>query len=167
MGVFTTGRGYEVSHVLSDFDWEGLGNSTVVDIGGSRGYVAIALASRFESLNVIVQDFDNVIQNAEKEVPHAVTQRVSFQAHDIFDDQAVVADVYYYRWVFHNWSDKYCIKILRSLIPVLRPGANVVINDICVPEPGSMALWRERELRYVRSSKQLCLTRLINYAQNI
>jgi hypothetical protein len=147
MGVFTTGKGYEVSHVIAGFDWQSLGNSTVVDIGGSRGHIGIALATRFQSLKVIVQDFESVIKGAEKEIPDAVAERVSFMAHDIFSDQKVVADVYYYRWVFHNWSDKYCIKLLRSLVPTLRAGARIIINDVCMPESGTTSLWREKELR--------------------
>jgi len=68
-------------------------------------------------------------------------------AHDFFSEQQIVADVYYYRWIFHNWSDKYCIRILRSLIPVLRPKARILINDMCMPDPDSIASWRNKELR--------------------
>ncbi|KAH6663535.1 S-adenosyl-L-methionine-dependent methyltransferase [Halenospora varia] len=143
MGIFTAGKGYEASHVTGGFDWQSLGNSTVVDIGGFRGHIGIDLATQFQSLKIIVQDFESVIKGAEKEVPDVVAER----AHDIFSDQTVVADVYYYGWVFHNWSNKYCIKILRSLVPALRPSARIIINDVCIPEPGTTVLWREKELR--------------------
>jgi len=53
---------------------------------------------------------------------------------DFFTEQPSVADVYYFRWIFHNWSDKYCIQILRNLIPSLRPGARIVIHERVLPD---------------------------------
>ena len=34
---------------------------------------------------------------------------------------------------FHNWADKYCIKILHNLVPALRPGARVIIHERILP----------------------------------
>lgn len=147
MNVFTSRKGFEPSHVINGFDWQSLGDATVIDVGGSRGHISIALATQFPSLKLIVQDFGSTIEGAKNEVPEKIADRVNFMAHDIFSEQKIVADVYYYRWIFHNWSDKYSIRILRSLIPVLRPGVHIVINDMCMPEPGAMASWREKELR--------------------
>ena len=71
-------------------------------------------------------------------------------SHDFFTIQPVKdADVYLFRWIFHNWSDGYCIKILRNLVPALKNGAMIVINDNVLPEPGTMGLWQEERLRYV------------------
>jgi len=68
--------------------------------------------------------------------------------HDFLTEQPVKnADVYFFRWIFHNWSDKYCIKILRSLIPALKTNARIVINDNVLPEPGVMPNFREERLR--------------------
>ncbi|KAH8588162.1 sterigmatocystin 8-O-methyltransferase [Bisporella sp. PMI_857] len=147
MNIFTKGKGFAVSHVASGFDWQGLGNAIVVDVGGSSGHISIALATQFPSLKFIVQDLGSTIEGARSEIPEAVADRLSFMEHDFFSEQKVVADVYYFRWIFHNWSDKYCIKILRSLVPALRPGVRIIINDVCIPEPGTMALWKEKELR--------------------
>lgn len=55
--------------------------------------------------------------------------------------------VYYFRWIFHNYSTPYAVKILKSLIPALKPGARIVINDYCIREPGSETLWDEKLLR--------------------
>jgi len=157
MSVFTSGKGFEASYVVAGFDWQSLGNGTVVDIGGSRGHIGIALAKHFPSLNVIVQDLEMTVKGAEIEILAELEGRVSFQAHSFFDEQKVVADAYFLRWIFHNWSDKYCIKILHALVPILRPGARIIINEICVPDPGTTALWREKELRYVAENEILKL----------
>ncbi|KAI0897020.1 hypothetical protein F4806DRAFT_495527 [Annulohypoxylon nitens] len=44
-------------------------------------------------------------------------------------------------------SDKYRIKILQALVPGLRKGAKVVVNDICVPEPEQVGMAADRGLR--------------------
>ena len=54
--------------------------------------------------------------------------------HDFFTPQPIAADVYYFRSIFHNWSDKYCVKNLHKLIPALRPGARIVINERMLPD---------------------------------
>jgi trans-aconitate methyltransferase len=149
MAVFASSRGFEVSHILENYNWNAVADGLVVDIGGSRGHVAISLAQRFKSLHVLVQDLEPVIAGASSLVPADLAPRVSFMAHDFFSEQPVEADVYYFRWIFHNWSDKYCIQILRYLIPVLKPGARVLVQDSCIPEPGDMAHWREKQLRHV------------------
>ncbi|KAK3393373.1 S-adenosyl-L-methionine-dependent methyltransferase [Podospora didyma] len=92
-----------------------------LDIGGSRGYIAIALASRFDSLRVTLSG-----------APDRAGRRVLLRS------------------VFHNWSDKYCVKILRAQIPALKKGSRILVQDTCMPEEqGEIPLWREKELRQV------------------
>jgi hypothetical protein len=57
--------------------------------------------------------------------------------------------VYLFRWIMHNHSDKYAAKILTSLIPALKRGSRILINDYCLPEPGKEleSIGEERVLR--------------------
>jgi hypothetical protein len=65
--------------------------------------------------------------------------------HDFFTPQVVKdADVYLYRWIFHNWGDDQSVEILRAAIPALKPGAKVLINDGCLPAPGT-GHWHEEK----------------------
>ena len=152
MKAFTSSVGFEVSHIIDNYSWDSVGKGLVVDIGGGKGHVAIPLAQRYQSLHVIVQDISQVVEGAASDLPAELISRVKFMAHDFFAEQPVVADVYYFRWVFHNWSDKYALQILRCLRPALRHGARVVIQDTCLPEPGTMAQWREKEQRCVHGN---------------
>jgi hypothetical protein len=52
---------------------------------------------------------------------------------DFFTLQAVAADVYYFRSIFHNWADKYCVRILQNLVPALKKGARVIIHERVLP----------------------------------
>lgn len=148
MSLLASNKGMEPQHILDNYKWEEVvGSGLVVDLGGNRGQIAIPLAQRFPVLNVLVQDLDNVVDGAEESVPEEVKGRVKFMAHDFFTEQKVRAEVYYIRWCLHNWSDKYAIKILQCLIPVVKDGVRVVIHDSCIPEPEDMPRWRERRLR--------------------
>jgi O-methyltransferase domain len=117
-----------------------------VDVGGSHGPVSIALAERYPSFQCIVQDLPEVIEKAK--APPGVASRVKFMAHDFFEPQPVCgADIYYFRWILHNWSDKYAVRILRSLVPAMKHGARVIVSEYCVPPRGAVSLYRERNVR--------------------
>ena len=123
----------------------------VVDLGGSQGHVSAFLAEKFPSLQFIVQDLPEVIsdKNPTYQVPESVAHRVKLMAHDFFTEQPVKdVDVFLVRYTFHNWSDAYCVKILKNLIPAMKPGTKVVINDHLMPEPNTLPLLKERYIRY-------------------
>jgi hypothetical protein len=64
-----------------------------------------------------------------------------------FVNAADYVKVYYFRWIMHNYSTPYAIKILKNLIPALKPGARILINDHCLLEPGQENPWDERVMR--------------------
>lgn len=125
-----------------------MGTAKIVDVGGSSGTFGIALAERFPNLNIIVQDRPDVVELASKKLPEKLKHRVSFMAHDFFTEQPIKdADVYFFKWIIHDWSDKYAIQILRSLIPGLKKGAKIILNEYIVPQPGEVSILKEREIR--------------------
>ena len=94
-----------------------------------------------------MQDLPQVVEDGESKLAPELSDRVSFMAHDFNEQPVKNADVYLFRWIFRNWSDKYCVQMLRNLIPALKSGAGVVINDNCLPEPSVLSLWQEERLR--------------------
>ena len=148
MTWFNTGPGLEPTYILNGFAWESLGNGVVVDVGGSHGAVCIAIARRFPSLCCIVQDRPEIVKLGRANLSSDLTNRVSFMEHDFFTEQPVKsADVFYFRWILHDWSDKYAIRILKALIPALKCGARIIINEHILPEPGALPTYQERFLR--------------------
>lgn len=144
MAIYQQGEGYHPKHTVNNFAWDTV--RTVVDIGGSTGPVAFALAEKYPNLEITVQDLPPVVAGAQKQRPDL---NVTFQGHDFFDQQPVRgADVYYFRWILHNWSDKYALRILRALVPALKPGARIVIMDEVMPAPGEVSNRSERMMRY-------------------
>jgi len=101
---------------------------------------------------------------AIKEIPSDIAslgERVRFMPHDFLrEDQPVKgADVYFFRWIFHNWSNKYSIRILRGLIPALKRGTEVVICDNVMPAPGEIRS-RAQEVRL--RSQDMCMAEIQN-----
>ncbi|KAH9997808.1 sterigmatocystin 8-O-methyltransferase [Xylariaceae sp. FL0662B] len=149
MKAFDHFPGYVIRDVPSFYDWASLNNAFIVDVGGSKGHVAIELAKSFGDIKLLVQDMGMVVEGAESGVPDQLKGRVEFMAHELFDPQTVQAGVYFFRAIFHNWSDKYAVRILKAQIPALRPGAKILIQDAIMPDPGHIPLWRERDMRAV------------------
>ena len=90
-------------------------------------------------------------------VPPEFEPKVFLTTHDFFDPQPVSADVYLYRWIFHNWSDAYAIKMLQALVPAMKPGARVLINDGVLPEAGSVSLTENKSIRCALLSAYFCV----------
>lgn len=112
--------------------------------------MSLRLASEFPDLHFVVQDLGRVVASGPSQVPIGLENRVTFMAHDFLTEQPVKnADVFLFRWVLHNWSDTYCIRILRNLIPALKKDAIILVNDNVLPEPGLLGLWQEGIIRYV------------------
>jgi hypothetical protein len=149
MKLFATRAEYDPSFIVDYYDWASLGSAKVIDVGGARGHIAVQLANRFDNLNILVQDMDKVVENAEDDVPENLKDRVTFMAHDLFAPQNVQADIIFFRWIMHNWPDKQCISILRAQIPIFKAGVRIIIQDVCLAEPGTIPLWREKFQRSV------------------
>lgn len=134
-----SGPGREAHHTVDNYAWDAINSRTVIDVGGNDGEIAIALLRRFPSLKCIVQDQAHVVAKYQDKIPPELAGRLSYMEHDFFTPQPVSADIYYFRWILHDWSDKYAIRILRALISALKKGARIVINDHIIPDPGTVS----------------------------
>ncbi|KAK4539181.1 hypothetical protein LTR36_001181 [Oleoguttula mirabilis] len=145
MRSFATGDELSLRHVIDGFPWAKLGETArVVDMGGSTGDTAFALTERFPQLQVIAQDVPDIIAQAEQREGQSVT----FLAHDFLAPQPVEgADVYLFRWILHDWPDKYYLRILRALIPALKSGAKMMVMDAILPPIGTIPNINERGAR--------------------
>lgn len=119
-------------------------------MGGGVGHIVHALLTHNSNASCIVQDLPGIVAQGEKAIPQEVQGRITFQAHDFFKDQPVHgADIYLLRHNLHDWSNKYACKILKALVPALKPGAKVVLNDRVIPGLGEAHYLMEREARSV------------------
>ncbi|KIW08680.1 uncharacterized protein PV09_00631 [Verruconis gallopava] len=159
MVSLTGGEGYEPQYLVDNYDWEGLGEATVVDVGGSFGFICVALAKKYPKLKFVVQDLPKVVANGPEKIPPEFADRIKFEAHDFYTEQTQKgADVFFFRWICHNQSDKYGVKMLKALIPALKPGARIVISDNCLKPVGELDMWDEKITR----SMDLTMLSLLN-----
>ena len=157
---------YGVKYLVDNFDCASIGAGTIVDVGGSHGQVSIEIARRFPDVKCIVQDLPDTIAGLENRVPENLKSSISGMEHDFLTPQTVKdADIYLFRWILHDWSDIFCVKILQNLTPALMKGAKILINDICVPQPGQLGVAADRSLRSVSSTVSSSHSRLRKQAQ--
>ncbi|KAL9596224.1 MAG: hypothetical protein Q9219_005935 [cf. Caloplaca sp. 3 TL-2023] len=111
----------------------------LVDVGGATGDQALEFRRRLPTApgRLIVQDRADVIEPLP-EVPG-----LEKMVHDFFNPQPVHgARAYYFRHVFHNWSDAPSLEILRKTTAAMVPGySKILINEFVVPRrnPNSLA----------------------------
>lgn len=149
--AFASTTGQSISSLVSGYPWSSLPEgSTIVDVGGSKGHASVAIAEAHPSLKLIVQDLPEVINEAKdsQDLPEGTEDHIEFMTYDFLTPQTIKADIYLFRWIFHDWPDAYVIRILQNQVPELKNGAKIVINDQLLPVPGSLPLVTEKKIRY-------------------
>ena len=78
--------------------------TTLVDIGGGIGHVAIAAAQKYPNLKCVVQDIGMVVGEGRDGLPEELEGRVEFQENDFFKGQPIGGPrVYYYlKQILHD-----------------------------------------------------------------
>ncbi|RYC81797.1 hypothetical protein BFJ63_vAg15314 [Fusarium oxysporum f. sp. narcissi] len=117
----------------SAYDWNKLGEATVVDIGGSSGHDSTTIAQAFPNLKFIVQDLPQLQTSFGEQVPAEIKSRVNFEPHDFLQPQNTQGDVYMLKMVLHDWPDKYAANILRHLVPHLESGSRILLVEAVAP----------------------------------
>ncbi|KND86898.1 6-hydroxytryprostatin B O-methyltransferase [Tolypocladium ophioglossoides CBS 100239] len=133
--------------LLDALDWAGAGKATVVDLGGSGGHDDVPLAEHFPDLTIVVQDLPSCQAKFDDGyISDELKKRISFVAHDFFTPQPIQAEIYLFKWVFYDWSPKEITKIIKALIPALKPGARILVLDLIVDISAEAAAVMPRSL---------------------
>ena len=150
MSAINSTPGHDLKYTLQGYNWKSV-KGTIVDIGGSIGQTAVALAKEYPDLpEIIVVDVQRNVEKGEAQLPEDLKSKVYFHAHDFFNphpETIISSKVFVLRRVLHDYSDKYARRIVRQLVPALKNGATLVVIDSIVPEPGSGNVEAERTLR--------------------
>ncbi len=123
--------------VARGYPWKSLGKATMVDCGGSRGHVSVAIARVAPEMQFVVQDLPEVVRQAEARPPVGLEGRLRYEAYDFFTPQPVRdADVYFFRRIFHDWPDRVCLDILGNLVPSMKMGSRVILDETILSSEG-------------------------------
>jgi O-methyltransferase domain len=150
-------------HAVRGFHWGSIGNGTVVDVsgllwlscpsanvtkvGGSSGHVSMAISREYPDLKFIVQDRTSEIASWQKNLPARYHGRITYEYHDFFTSQMAKGDVYFYRYILHNWCDVDVLRILGALTSALKVGTRLLISEYIGPSGGAMGEFEERTYR--------------------
>ncbi|KAJ6622880.1 S-adenosyl-L-methionine-dependent methyltransferase [Mycena sp. CBHHK59/15] len=122
--------------ILQGFDWKNYPEgSLVVDVGGGVGSQCLNLVQHYPELSFVVQDRAPVIKEGIEfwttQLPtHLESGKVRLEAHDFFTPQpARQVSVSLLRMILHDWSDEYCLKILRLLRDAAGESTRLLIVD--------------------------------------
>lgn len=107
--------------------FEGL--HSLVDVGGSTGTVAKAIADAFPNLKCTVLDVPHVVSGLQG------TDKLNYVGGDMFE-AIPSADAVLLKWILHDWSDEECIKILKRCKEAIgsnkEKGGKLIIIDMKV-----------------------------------
>jgi hypothetical protein len=150
MQYFVSNDTWDFRHLFPVFDWTSVDRPGFVgvDIGGGHGHISQFIATRTKHLKFVVQDLAHVAAKGKDILPLEFKNRIEFMAQDFLDPQMLQGvDVFIIRWVLHNWSDKYCIQILRNLIPAMKPGTKVLLYEFVLTREPEKDVTRKAALR--------------------
>jgi len=102
--------------------------TTLVDIGGGIGHIAIAAAQEFPNLKCVVQDIGIVVGEGRDGLPEELKDRVEFQENDFFKGQPIGGPgvYYYFRHILHDHPDPWVSIAFGFLGEGILTGNNVV-----------------------------------------
>ncbi|KAB8235180.1 O-methyltransferase-domain-containing protein [Aspergillus alliaceus] len=140
-----------INELRDNFPWGQL-QGTVVDIGGGSGHVAMILARLFPQLDFVVQDGStHMLAEGQKLLAEEIRERITFRQHNFFEPQPVRgAAAFLLRQCTHNWADADVVTIFKAVVTGLEgsaPETPLLINDVILPESGTISRQKEREMR--------------------
>lgn len=145
--------------LVEAFDWASLRDATVVDVDAQDYSAAIALATRFSLLHVVVQAAPDVLVTSRHSLfncPESVRARISSYSHNVFAPQLIKGDVYLIRRLAHDTPPAEVSAILHNQLAPLKTchRARVMLAVAVLPPSGSEdahdeALLRMRDLTWM------------------
>ncbi|VAH09292.1 unnamed protein product [Triticum turgidum subsp. durum] len=88
--------------------------NSLIDVAGGHGGSARAIAKAFPQMKCTVLDHPHVVEEAP------TSDHVSFISGDMFK-YIPPADALFLKWVFHDWGDEDCVKILKNCKEAIPP----------------------------------------------
>lgn len=122
----------ETEAVLAAFDFSGF--RQLVDVGGGRGDLLMAVLRAHPRLQGVVFDQPHVLEPVA--VPADLEGRLELAGGDFFATAPAGADAYLLKHILHDWHDDACRTILQHIRAAMAPGGRVLILEQVIP-PGN------------------------------
>ncbi len=103
----------------------------VVDVGGGRGSVLVALLERWTHLRGTLFDLPHVVTAPDSRLGEGgdLFERCELRPGDMQQDVPEGADCYVIKHVLHNWDDDTCVRLLSRCERAMAPGGRVLVVE--------------------------------------
>ncbi|KAF9038013.1 S-adenosyl-L-methionine-dependent methyltransferase [Panaeolus papilionaceus] len=137
IAMIAIGRCTEAEAVFDQYPWNQLGHgASVCDIGAGVGNILLHLARRHPTLQLVLQDLPERINQAKNEIwpercPEAIAEnRIRFEPLDFLTQSPVPGcHVYYLKNIIHDWPDLESVTILTGIRKVMAPHSRVLVHE--------------------------------------
>lgn len=119
--------------LLDGYDWKGLGETRVADIGGGKGHLLKDICKLNPSIIPIVFDTPKMIDDANE--LWKGEGGVQLIAGDFFTS-VPEADVYLLKHILHDWDDSKCVDIMKTIYTSASKvqGSKVLILEVLLDD---------------------------------
>lgn len=107
----------------------------IVDVGGGLGSMISAILQANPEVSGVLFDAPSVIEKAEDYLNKTgVAERCETIGGDFFEAVPTGGDLYYMRWIIHDWDDDLSIKILKNIRQVIPENGRLLLLEAVVPD---------------------------------
>ncbi|CAJ1976044.1 unnamed protein product [Sphenostylis stenocarpa] len=108
----------------------------LVDVGGGLGININLITSKYPHIQGINFDLPHVIQHAPS------YPGVEHVGGDMFKN-VPKGDAIFMKWILHDWSDEYCLKLLKNCYDAIPDDGKVIVVEAVLPvKPETSAAYR-------------------------
>ncbi|KAE8148351.1 S-adenosyl-L-methionine-dependent methyltransferase [Aspergillus avenaceus] len=116
----------------------------LVDIGGGRGHDLLGFKQRVPEAQgkLVLEDLPKVIEEGRTALD-LESEGIESVGYDFFAEEQPVkgSRVYYFRNIFHDWSDDKARLIIKNLIPAMERGySKVLMEEYILPDKNARSL---------------------------
>jgi cyclopropane fatty-acyl-phospholipid synthase-like methyltransferase len=125
-----------VEAILAAYRLDGV--RQLVDVGGGRGAFVAGALKAYPGLRGVLFDLPEVIATAAALLERAgVADRCEIVGGSFFDGVPLGADLYFVKFILHDWPNEQCIRILVNCRKTMAPRGRLIIVEHLIPdEPG-------------------------------
>jgi ubiquinone/menaquinone biosynthesis C-methylase UbiE len=122
-----------IAPIVAAYDFSGV--KTIVDIGGGRGDLLVAILNAHPRMRGVLVDSPQVISGAEKVLEVAgLKERCELVGQDIFKGVPGGGDCYLLKSVIHGLGDEQAVSLLASCRRVMKKTGKLLLVEFVIPE---------------------------------
>jgi hypothetical protein len=127
-GGMRAGTLQDAPYIVGGYPWPDEG--VVCDVAGGAGTLLAAVLDARPRLRGVLVDAPGVLAEADTWLAgRGLRERVELAEGDIFRSVDATADVYLMKNILHDWDDRACETILRTLRAAMPAGARLVVVE--------------------------------------